>query len=183
LSFLRWTALAFVVIALQACAIGDPAYPSGWDPLVPSPAQDCGRFEGVYADRGETRNGLSTRSLTRELFGYREEWRRATSVELRFASNEVLRVTVRAGSLSLSERDLHKATGDFDCNAGRLVLRDKRWVAEDLVAGHEDVTIELHMEGNHLVALAREFTFAIAFLVVPFVADATHWYRFQRLLD
>jgi hypothetical protein len=35
--------------------------------------------------------------------------------------------------------------------------------------------------GNQRVVLVKEFTFAVAFLVVPFVADATHWYRFQRL--
>lgn len=170
-----------LAIGLQACAIGNPAYPSKWDPLVPPTTAECQRFEGIYADRGETRDGLTARSLTRELFGYREEWKAATKVQLRFISEGVLQVTVWAGDRSVSVRDLHKATEDFDCNAGRLVIRDKRWVAEDLLAGHESVTLELHEQGQYLVALVTEFTFAVAFVVVPLVADATHWYRFQRV--
>ena len=134
-----------------------------------------------YADRGQTRDGLTVRSLTREMFGYREEWKAATRVGFKFVSPDVLQVTVWAGDELASERNLHADTGDFKCEAGKLVVHDKRWVAEDLVAGHENTTIELHAQGNHVVALVKEFTYAIAFLVVPFVADATHWYRFQRV--
>jgi hypothetical protein len=173
--------LAFCVpIGIQGCAIGDPVYPANWDPLVPSASVDCQRLEGTYADRGQTRDRLSARSFTRELFGYREEWKAATHVQLRFLSEEVLQVTIWAGDSKVSERNLHAATGDFSCEAGRLLVHDKRWVAEDLVAGHENVVIELHDQGTHVVALVKEFTFALAFVVVPFIADATHWYRFQR---
>ena len=176
--------LAFCIpIGIQACAIGNPQYPVSWEPLAPSPATDCSRFEGSYADRGQTRDGLTARSLTRELFGYREEWKAATRVQLRFLSAEVLQVTIWAGDNKLSERNLHAATGDFACEAGRVAVRDRRWVAEDLVAGHENVTIELYEQGNQLVALVKEFTFAVAFVVIPFVADATHWYKFQRVKD
>jgi hypothetical protein len=174
--------LAFCIpIGIQGCAIGNPQYPANWDPLVPPASTDCKHFEGSYADRGQTRDGLTARSFTRELFGYGEEWRIATRVQLAFLSDDVLQVTIWAGDKKVSERNLHAATGDFACEAGQLALRDRRWVVEDLVAGHENVTIELHQQGSQLVALVKEFTFAVAFVVVPFVADATHWYRFQRL--
>jgi hypothetical protein len=174
--------LAFCIpIGIQGCAIGNPQYPANWDPLLPSASAGCEHLVGTYADRGQTRDGLTARSFTRELFGYREEWRIATRLQLAFLSDDVLQVTIWAGDKKVSERNLHAATGDFACEAGQLAVRDRRWVAEDLVAGHENVTIELHQQGSQLVALVKEFTFAVAFVVVPFVADATHWYRFQRL--
>ena len=33
------------------------------------------------------------------------------------------------------------------------------------------------------VAQVRELTLAVVFIVVPLVADATHWYRFPKLQD
>jgi hypothetical protein len=180
----RRLALALCIpIGIQACAIGNPQYPTSWDPLVPAAAADCRGLQGSYSDRGQTRDGLSTRSLTRELFGYREEWRTATHVRLEFLSDDVLQASVWAGETRVSARNLHAAAGDFTCDNGRLTLRDKRWVAEDLVAGHENVTVELYAQGDQLVAQVKEFTFAVAFLIVPFVADATHWYRFRRLAN
>ncbi len=172
---------ACLPLALQACAIGNPNYPLSWDPLAPSAAENCLHFEGSYADRGQTRDGLTAPSLTRELFGYREEWKAATRVELRFTGDDVLQVNIWAKENIVSTRNLHTSTGDFACDAGRLIVRDKRWVAEDLLAGHENTTLILHDGGGHMVALVKEFTFAVAFVVVPFVADATHWYRFQRV--
>lgn len=168
-------------LGIQACAIGNPNYPSNWDPLVPTPAADCRRFEGSYADRGQTRDGLSVRSLTREMFGFREEWKQATRVEFKFTADDVLQATVWTGERSVSVRNLHRASGDFECADGKLIVRDKRWVAEDLVAGHENVTLELQLQDQYLVTLVKEYTFAVAFVVVPFIADATHWYRFARL--
>ena len=176
--------LAFCIpIGIQGCAIGNPQYPVSWDPLVPSASTDCRHFEGSYADRGQTRDGLTVRSFTRELFGYREEWKAATRVQFAFPSEDVLQITTWSGENKVSERNLHSATGDFACEAGVLAIRDRRWVAEDLVAGHENVTVELHMQGDQLIALVKEFTFAVAFVIVPFVADATHWYRFRRLTN
>jgi hypothetical protein len=174
-------ALALCIpIGIQACAIGNPQYPTNWDPLVPAVSADCQSLQGTYSDRGQTRDGLSARSLARELFGYREEWKQTTHVELAFTAPDVLKVTLWAGERSVSVRNLHAASGDFECAGGKLLVHDKRWVAEDLVAGHENVTVELQAQGDHLVALVNEFTFAVAFLIVPFVADATHWYRFPR---
>jgi hypothetical protein len=175
-----WLALC-IPVGIQACAIGNPQYPSSWETLEPPATADCKRFEGSYADRGQTRDGLTTRSLTREMFGYREDWKTATRVGFEFLTPDVLQATVWAGESKVSTRNLHAASGDFTCEQGRLIVRDKRWVAEDLVAGHENVTLELHADGDHLVVFVKEFTYAVAFLVVPFIADATHWYRFARL--
>ena len=101
---------------------------------------------------------------------------------LALPADDVLRVTVYGEEGTLFRKDLHAASGDFECDAGRLVIRDARWVAEDLVTGREKVTLELHRGGGrHLVAKVRERTYAVVFLVVPLVADATHWYRFSRL--
>lgn len=174
--------LAFCIpIGIQACAIGNPVYPTNWDPLVPPASPDCRHLTGVYADRGQTRDGLTARSLTRELFGYREEWKAATRVQLELLEGDVLAVTAWADGNKLFTRNLHAATGDFKCEGGRLIVRDKRWIAEDLVAGHEKTTLELHHADGHLVARVKEFTLAVVFIVVPLVADATHWYRFPRL--
>jgi hypothetical protein len=169
-----------LLLALAGCAVGDPNYPAKWEPLVPSPIAHCRGFEGTYADRGETRDRLSARSLTRELFGYDEQWKTATRVELTMPGDDLLRVTVLGTEGTLFRRDLHAGT-DFECDAGKLVVRDKRWVAEDLVAGREKVTLELHNTRRHLVVQIKETTYAVVFLVVPLVADATHWYRFERV--
>jgi hypothetical protein len=170
-----------VPIGIQACAVGNPRYPVNWDPLVPSASADCRRFEGSYADRGQTRDNLTARSLTRELFGYREEWKQAARVRFTLVGDDVLAVTVSGTDRELVTRNLHASTGDFACDQGRLIVRDRRWVAEDLVAGHERTTLELHHADGYLVANVNEFTLAVVFIVVPLVADATHWYRFQRL--
>ena len=179
---IRRAILAFCVpIGIQACAVGNPTYPTNWDPLVPPASADCRRLEGVYADRGQTRDNLTARSRTRELFGYREEWKQAVSVRFRFVGDDVLAVTVSGTDRELVTRNLHATTGDFACEEGHLIVRDRRWVAEDLVAGHEKTTLELHHADGYLVANVNEFTLAVVFIVVPLVADATHWYRFQRL--
>jgi hypothetical protein len=173
---------AFLVLLVAGCAVGNPEYPIGWDPLIPPKVGDCRVLQGIYADRGRTRDGLA-RSLTRELFGFREEWASATRVQFELPIDDVLTVTVWAGSEKLLARDLHVSEGEFTCDAGVLVVRDKRWVAEDLLAGHENVALELHPADGYLVARIREFTFALGFLLVPFVADATHWYRFPRITN
>jgi hypothetical protein len=176
--------LAFCIpLGIQGCAVGNPQYPPNWDPIVPWGSAGCGHLEGTYADRGQTRDRLSARSLTRELFGYREEWGRAKKVQLAFPSEGVLAVKVWGEDAELANRNLHAASGDFSCEGGRLIVRDKRWVAEDLVAGHEKTIVELHHAEGYLVANVKEFTLAVVFIVVPLVADATHWYRFQRLPD
>ena len=174
-----WSVPVFAL--LSACAVGVPEYPPKWDPLLPPAVEHCKGFEGTYTDRGETRDRLSARSLTREIFGDDREWKDARRVALELPQDDVLRVTVYGEMGTLFRRDLRASEGEFECRAGRLVIRDKRWVAEDVVAGRENVTLELHRSGRYLVVQARERTYAVVFLVVPLAADATHWYRFPRL--
>jgi len=174
-----WSVPVFALLA--GCAVGVPEYPPNWDPLLPPAFEHCEGFEGTYADRGETRDRLSARSLTRELFGDDREWKLARRVALALPQDDVLRVTVYGEQGMLFRRDLHESAGEFECRGGKLLIRDKRWVAEDVVAGHENVTLALHRSGSYLVAQAKERTYAVVFLVVPLAADATHWYRFPRL--
>jgi hypothetical protein len=173
-----WSVPVFALLA--GCAVGVPEYPPKWDPLLPPAAAHCKGFEGTYADRGETRDRLSARSLTREIFGDDREWKDARRVALELADDE-LRVTVYGEEGTLLRRDLRASADEFECDAGKLVIRDKRWVAEDLVMGRENVRLELHRSGRFLVARVQERTYALVFLVVPLAADATHWYRFPRL--
>jgi hypothetical protein len=61
------------------------------------------------------------------------------------------------------------------------VVRSRRWVAADVVAGREDVTIEFSQADASLVAHVRESTYGAIFAVVPIAGTASHWYRFARL--
>lgn len=168
-----------ILALLAGCAVGVPEYPVDWDPLLPRAVAHCRAFEGTYADRGETRDQLSARSLTREIFGDDREWKDARRVALALPSDDVLRITVYGETGTLVQR--HLGPEEFQCDDGKLVIRDARWVTEDLVIGREKTIVELHPGGRFLVAQVRERTYALVFLLVPLAADATHWYRFARL--
>lgn len=170
-----------IFVALAGCAVGDPQYPLSWGPLPHPPASDCVHFEGVYADEGDTRDRFQKASFTRELFGYRPGWKAAKRVEFSFLDEDALLVTVWSEEGELIKRTLSAEAGDFTCDAGRLVIRNERWVVEELLAAHENTTLELHANGRYLVARVNERSYAMAFVVVPFAADATHWFRFPRL--
>lgn len=172
---------AFLALWLAGCAIGDPRYPPKWDPLEPPRSLDCRRFEGTYADRGEAPEPRRNPSFTRELFGPHSAWEKAERVELRFLPENNLEVGVWAADRKLFERTLSAAAGEVKCEAGRLVLRNVRWVAEVLIAGREDMTMELHEADDAVVASVDEHSFGFIFVVVPVAAEARHWYRFKRL--
>ena len=172
---------AFLALCLAGCAIGDPRYPLQWDPLEPPRTLDCRRFEGAYADRGDAPEPRRNPSLTRELFGPHSAWENAVRVELHFPSEDRLEVSVWSTDGKLFERALSAAAGELKCESGRLVLRNVRWVAEVLIAGREDMTIELHDAGDEIVASVDERSFGFIFVVVPIAAEARHWYRFRRL--
>ncbi|HUG77694.1 MAG TPA: hypothetical protein VML57_09440, partial [Burkholderiales bacterium] len=146
---------AFLALCLAGCAIGDPRYPPQWDPLEPPRALDCRGFEGAYADRGEAPEPRRNPSFTRELFGPHSAWEKAERVELRFAGDD-LEVAVWAGERHIFARTLSAAAGEVKCESGRLVLRNVRWVAEVLIAGREDMTMELHDRGDDVVAAVDE---------------------------
>lgn len=170
-----------IFLALAACAVGDPNYPAHWAPLAPPPAADCRHFAGTYSDEGETPDKFQKASFTRELFGYRRGWDEATRLTFALPADDVLEVTVWSEEGELFTRRLLASAGDFACNEGRLTIRSKRWVTEELLATRENVTLELHAENGYLTARVHEFSYALAFLVVPFIADAVHWFRFARL--
>jgi len=166
---------------LAGCAVTDEIYPPEWSPLPPPRSADCARFAGSYADRGEMRNPASQPSLTYGLFGPRSPWQSARRVDFAFPQPGALEITAWDAGGLLLKRTLASQAGEFACRDGRLVVRSKRWVAADVVAGHEDVTLEFSEAGAQLVAHVKESTYGAIFAVVPIAGTAARWYRFARL--
>jgi hypothetical protein len=173
--------LGIAAAFLTGCAVGELKYPASWEPLPPAASKDCRHFEGAYADRGERPGHPDKPSLTRNLFGHRSGWEKAARVQFSLAAEGELEVTVWGDSDELLIRTLSAQAGDFSCEMGRLTVRDKRWVASELIAGREHATIELNVARDYLVAQVNEVTYGAIFVVVPIAADAMHWYRFPRL--
>jgi hypothetical protein len=173
--------MVFMAICLTGCAVTEQQYPQAWEPLPVSKAQDCARFAGTYADRGEATGDLAEPSLTYGLFGHHSAWKEARRVDFMFPTQEVLYVTAWDEAKPLFTRILTAKAGEFQCQDGRLVVRSRRWVAADVVAGREDVTIEFSQTPSGLVAYVKESTYGAIFAVVPIAGTASHWYRFARL--
>lgn len=168
-----------VLAVVAGCSVVDQPYPLAWDPVAP--AQDCRRFEGSYADRGEAPGQTARPSLTRELFGASSPWEKATSVRLELISEEVLAVTVSGPEAPPAVHSFSAKGGDFACDRGKLVLRQRRWVASDLMSGRESVRIELHGADPYLVAHVHESMTGVMFAVVPLSGESARWFRFPRL--
>jgi len=177
---LRCPAPALLVPLLSGCVFHAP-YPAAWPTLPASGAEDCRHFEGSYADRGEIPDSSVQPSLTRELFGYHSEWPGAKRVAFSLTGTEILEIAVWSGDVHLFTRTLTTQTGDFACEAGRLVIHSRRWFAADVVLGRENVRVELSLVGRHLVAQIRTFTAGVIVIIVPVVGSTTNWYRFPRL--
>ncbi len=171
----------FAAVALGGCAVMDQEYPTSWDPLPPAMSPNCSSFAGSYADRGEMTGSASRPSLTYGLFGHHGGWQNVRRVDFAFPQPEVLEITAWDAEKPLFTRQLSTNAGDFACKQGRLIVRSKRWVAADLVAGREDVTIEFAAAGQRLVAHVQEKTYGAIFAVVPIAGTAGRWYRFARL--
>jgi hypothetical protein len=171
----------FVAICLAGCAVTEQDYPPAWEPLPHSKTADCARFAGSYADRGETTGTRAEPSLTYGLFGHHSAWKEARRVDLALPEEGVLQVTAWGDDKPLFTRRLTARAGEFQCKDGELVVRSRRWVAADVVAGREDVTIEFSQADASLVAHVRESTYGAIFAVVPIAGTASHWYRFARL--
>jgi hypothetical protein len=170
-----------VVLSLAGCAVGDDRYPPGWDPLTASPALGCRHLEGSYADRGEGTGHPGAASLTRELFGQDGPWEKATRVRIAFAPEDAVEVTVSVTDGSPFVRRFAAKTGEFTCERGQMVLRNRRWIYSDVMSGRETVKIELQDAGQHLAAHVHESTTGVMFMVVPLSGESTRWYRFARL--
>jgi hypothetical protein len=171
-----------LALLLTACSVADSPYPLAWDPLPVSPANDCRRFQGTYADRGEAPPGQTARpSLTRELFGPQSPWEKVTSVRFELTAEDAVDVTIAGEGLSPAVRRFSAKAGEFLCEQGRLVLRAQRWVASDLMSGRETVKIDLLEAEPFLVTHVYESMTGVMFMVVPLAGESARWFRFPRL--
>jgi hypothetical protein len=169
-----------LVLLVTGCSVADEPYPLTWDPLPPAASADCAHFRGVYSDRGESPSSPNKPSLTRELFGQESPWEKAVSIELEPGDGTLdIRVATPAGDAY--SRQLTEKAGDFVCNRGTLVVRNRRWVYSDLMSGRESVKIEMHRADRHLVTRVDETTTGVMFMVVPLSGESARWYRFSRL--
>jgi hypothetical protein len=173
--------MVFMAICLTGCAVTEQQYPQAWEPLPVPKTEDCARFAGSYADRGEAAGGQAEPSLTYGLFGHHSAWKEARRVAFAFPAEGVLHITAWDDKQPLFTRTLSARAGEFQCKEGQLVVRSRRWVAADVVAGREDVTLEFSQTRAGLVAYVSEKTYGAIFAVVPIAGTASHWYRFARL--
>jgi hypothetical protein len=170
-----------VLALLTGCTVADVPYPAAWELLAPAAANDCRRFQGVYADRGEAPGQDLRPSLTRELFGPNSQWEKATSIAFDFNADDALDITVNAKGVEPVVRRFSAKSGEFACDRGKLVLSSRRWVASDLMSGREAVKIDLHQAEPFLVAHVQETITGVMFLVVPLSGESARWFRFPRL--
>lgn len=171
----------FMALCLAGCAVTEQDYPLAWEPL-PAPAQaSCAHFAGSYEDRGETVGTRAEPSLTYGLFGHHSAWKDARRVDFSLPRADLLEITVWDDTRPVLTRTLTGKAGELRCVEGRLVVRSKRWMAADVMAGREEVTIEFFRADGKLVAHVKEATYGAIFAVVPIAGTASHWYRFDRL--
>ena len=172
---------AIACLCLAGCAVAEYPYPLAWDPLVPQPDSDCLAFEGRFADRGERDDEPTKPSLTRQLFGEFSEWEGASTVQLALPKDGVVIVTVSNDKGPLFSRTLLRDDRDFVCRGGRLIIRDRRWIAGYVMSGRQHVEVDLNDAGRRIVVQVEELAYGVMFVVFPVVGTARHWYRFERL--
>lgn len=165
---------------LAGCAVAEYNYPVAWLPLVPQADSDCREFQGRYADRGEREDEPTRPSLTRQLFGEFADWENATVVEFTMPKDRVLVVNVSGGVGPLFSRTLLR-DDDWFCRGGRLIVRERRWIAGYIMSGRQHVEVELNMSGARIVTQVEEMAYGVMFVIFPVVGTARHWYRFERL--
>lgn len=166
---------------LAGCTVVDTPYPAAWDPLGSASSDDCRRFQGTYADRGEAPGQVAPPSLTRELFGPAGPWKNASTVRFEFSGEDTLDVSVAGEGIEPVVRRLSAKDGGFRCEDGKLVLRNRRWVASGLMSGRETVTIDAHRANPFLVTHVQEAMSGVMFMVVPLSGESARWFRFRRL--
>jgi hypothetical protein len=174
----RFAAFA-TALCLFGCAAVNP-YPAAWEPLPVSSSTDCKQFEGSYADRADSGDNVKP-SLTRELLGFNTDWEKATRVDVSLPRGDALEVTVWSGADKLLTRTFSAAQGELACDAGRLVLRNTRWVRADVMLVREKAKLTLHRTGGYLVAQVEDDMTGLFFVIVPIVGSVTNWYRFAKM--
>jgi hypothetical protein len=168
-----------VFLLVAGCSVVDEPYPLIWEPLPDGRAAGCERFQGTYADRGEAPGQTARPSLTRELFGADSPWEAASSVKIDLAGDGAA-VTVNGPDKPIARHFSAKA-GEFRCEDGKLVLRNRRWVTSDLMSGRETVKLILFEADPFLVVHLHESMTGLMFMVVPLSGESSKWYRFARL--
>ena len=88
-------------------------------------------------------------------------------------------VTVSGANGKIFSRTLEG--GDVACRGGRLIVRDKRWVAGYIMSGRQHIEVELNRAGPRVVTQVEEFAYGVLFVLFPVIGSARHWYRFERL--
>ena len=166
---------------LAGCSVADSPYPLAWEPLSALPPDNCRRFQGTYADRGEAPGQAARPSFTRVLFGPDSPWQKAASIRFDFTAEDAVEVTVSGEGLEPSVRRFSAKAGEFRCDGGRLVLQTRRWVASDLLSGRETVKMDLVEAAPFLVTHVHESMTGVMFLVVPLSGESARWFRFPRL--
>lgn len=208
--FGRASAAAVAFASLSGCMVVDAPYPLEWDVLPAPAATHCRYLAGRYADRGQSsehpgeltkqsspavqpsqtkqpsappRQGSVTeeRSFTRELLGEDSPWQNALEFMVQTPSDDVAVFTVVDRNGSSVSRSFTVQSGQLECDAGRMILHNKRWVASTLLSGRENITMELQRGGDYLVAHVSERDTGLAFAVVPLSGESARWMRFRRL--
>jgi hypothetical protein len=164
---------------VAGCATVNP-YPAAWAPLPAPSSTDCKHLEGSYSDKAESSDRVKP-SLTRELFGFNTDWEKATRVDFSLPRDDTLEVTVWSGTDKLLTRTLSTAEGELACDAGRLVLRNTRWVRADVIVAREKAKLTLHRAGDYLVTEVEDDLTGLFFVIVPIVGSVTNWYRFAKV--
>jgi hypothetical protein len=167
------------VLVVAGCAAINP-YPAAWDPLPAPSSSDCKHFEGIYSDKAESSDRVKP-SLTRELFGFNTDWEKATRVDFSLPRDDTFEVTVWNGTDKMMTRTFSAAEGELACDAGRLILRNTRWVRADVMIAREKAKLTLHKAGDYLVTEVEDDLTGLFFVIVPIVGSVTNWYRFARL--
>lgn len=170
------------LLLLSACARHHPYPEFVWGPLPPPPTEDCRHFEGSYRNSGEmvTMALPETRPLlTQTLFG-RSTLGRDTRVSFALMTNETLNVTVWEGLKTVFTRAL-TSPGNFNCEEGRLVIRDRRLVNAPAVTIWQSVTITLSGTDDYLIAQVEALELGAVFIVPAGGQRSTNWYRFRRI--
>src|SRR6266446_1318519 len=72
-------------------------------------------------------------------------------------------------------------TRELFCDAGRLILRNTRWVRADVMIAREKAKLTLHKVGDHLVTEVEDALTGLFFVIVPIVGSVTNWYRFAKM--
>jgi hypothetical protein len=175
----RSNAAIAAVLLVAACAGVNP-YPAAWGPLPAPSSTDCKHFEGRYADKADSSDQIKP-SLTRELLGFNTDWEKATRVDFSLPRDDTLEVTVWSGTDNLLTRSFSAAEGELACDAGRLILRNTRWIRADVLLAREKAKLTLHKAGDYLVTEVDDDLTGLFFVIVPIVGSVTNWYRFAKM--